>query len=195
METDVVRMPKVPDGWFDAEPGSLENSPDRRVQQDVGSIDLGSISSPAISSPSVTPGPTSLKAADYAQAHADNRSQGRCYRYVKQALQGSGAVTDYIPGRAAKEAGPELVRRGYVDILKDPDANIHSPYDAPAGSVLVYAPTADAKDNNAQYGHIEIRTPNGFASDYYRPKARTGPVSNGLSGSGRRLIGVYVNPQ
>jgi hypothetical protein len=54
---------------------------------------------------------------------------------------------------------------------------------------------ADAKDNNAQYGHIEIRTPNGFASDYYRPKARTGPVSNGLSGSGRRLIGVYVNPQ
>ena len=140
------------------------------------------------------PGAASRRAADIAQERALPRSSSYCYRYVKQALQRSGAVADYLPGTAASGAGPALERRGFVNVLGRPGSGIRSPYDAPKGAVLVYAAAPGATDRNARYGHIEIRTGDGFASDYHSARARTGPAANGLDGRGRVLIGVYVKP-
>lgn len=142
-----------------------------------------------------TPGAASIKAADLAASRAAGlASGGKCYAWVKTALQQSGAVPDYMPGVAAKGAGPALEQRGFTNILNQPGANIRSPYDAPKGAVLVYGAAPGATDRNAKYGHIEIRTAGGFASDYASANARTGPASNGLEGRGRVLIGVYVKP-
>jgi LysM repeat protein len=141
------------------------------------------------------PGTASVKAADIAADRAAGHSSiGRCYAWVKTALQKSGAVSDYIPGVAAKDAGPALEQRGFVNILNRPGAQIRSAYDAPKGAVLVYGAAPGATDRNAKYGHIEIRTDSGFASDYASANARTGAAANGLTGRGRTLIGVYVKP-
>jgi LysM repeat protein len=128
----------------------------------------------------------SVRAAELAEARALPGSRGLCYRYVKQALQQSGAVNTYLPGGSAIQAGPHLERQGYTNILNRPGFNIRSPYDAPPGAVLVYA--------GGQHGHIELRTRNGFASDYFSPRARTGGAGEGLDGRGRRLVGVYIKP-
>jgi type VI secretion system secreted protein VgrG len=142
-----------------------------------------------------TPDATSQKAADIAAARAAGHpSIGRCYAWVKEALQKSGAVADYMPGVAAKDAGPTLERRGFVNLLDRAGNGIGSPYDAPKGAVLVYGAAPGARDANAKYGHIEIRTDGGFASDYVSARARTGAEANGLEGRGRTLIGVYVKP-
>ena len=121
------------------------------------------------------------------------RSSGYCYRYVKQALQAAGAVPDYLPGAAAKDAGPHLERRGFVNLLDRPGSGIASPYDAPVGAVIVYGAAPGATDRNARYGHIEIRTRDGFASDYFSPNARTGPAANGLEGRGRVVTARYAS--
>ena len=143
------------------------------------------------------PGASSIKAATAAKANVRARSAGLCYRYVKRALLAGGAVDHYLGGASAIEAGPELVKEGFVDIFGLPGAGIKSPYDAPVGAVLVYKATSTATDKNRIHGHIEIRVPGGFASDYFSPRARTGPESNGTavnSSSGRALAAVYVKP-
>jgi LysM repeat protein len=152
----------------------------RPVQQNNGALVAGS---------------DALKVADTARSGVLPKSQSKCYAYVKKALQRSGAVSDYIPGVAAKNAGTELKKRGFQNILDDPSYGIQSPYDAPPGAVLVYGAAPGATDKNAQYGHIEVRTRDGFASDYFSPHARTGDAENGLEGRGRVLIGVYIKPE
>ncbi len=141
-----------------------------------------------------TPNAQALRTADVAQANAGAKSQGMCYKWVKQSLLKSGAVSDFIPGVAAKGAGPELEKRGFVNIMGRNGSNIRSPYDAPPGAVLVYGAASNATDKNAKYGHIEIRTRTGFASDYSSTTARTGSAANGTEGRGRVLIGVYIKP-
>ncbi|MFL6845977.1 MAG: LysM peptidoglycan-binding domain-containing protein [Allosphingosinicella sp.] len=146
----------------------------------------------------IAPGALSVKAAQLAEKTAQGRrSQGKCYRFVKLALLNSGAVDEYLAGASAINAGPILERDGFVDLLHDDKAGIKSPYDAPVGAVLVYRATPTSTDRNRIHGHIEIRTANGFASDYFSPRARTGPRENGLTllgPSGRTLDGVYVKP-
>lgn len=143
----------------------------------------------------VTPDASSIRAADIAATRAEGRSsQGRCYAWVKTALQKAGAVPDYMPGVAAKNAGPALEKRGFVNLLDQPGHGIRSPYDAPKGAVLVYGAAPGATDRNARYGHIEIRTDKGFASDYASARARTGAAAEGMEGRNRVLIGVYVKP-
>lgn len=149
----------------------------------------------AASSGAVTPDASSIKAADIAATRAEGRSsEGRCYAWVKTALQKAGAVADYLPGVAAKNAGPALEQRGFVNLLDQPGHGITSPYDAPKGAVLVYGAAPGATDRNARYGHIEIRTDKGFASDYASARARTGAAADGMEGRNRVLIGVYVKP-
>jgi LysM repeat protein len=142
----------------------------------------------------ITPGRASIRAADLAENRAGPTSKKQCYAWVKRALQDSGAVSRYLVGVPAKGAGPELAKEGYVNVLGKPGYNIKSPYDAPKGAVLVYGAAPGATDGAAKWGHIEIRTSSGFASDYKSPRARTGPAENGLSGKGRVLIGVYIKP-
>jgi len=118
-----------------------------------------------------------LAAIRYAMAHKYRKSKKVCYRKVKDALLAAGLVTKDLVGGSAKTAGAQLLQHHYKKIA------ITNPYLAPVGAVLVYT--------GGKHGHIEIRTPSGFVSDYYSPNARTGASQVGI-GRGRQLIGVYI---
>ncbi|MCD7099406.1 LysM peptidoglycan-binding domain-containing protein [Stenotrophomonas sp. MMGLT7] len=121
---------------------------------------------------------------------AENKSLGRCYLYVKVALQASGMTGRYLQGAPAKEAGAELEAEGFRNLLDMPDHEINSPYDAPVGSVIVYDVT-----DGSRWGHIEIRMDDGsFASDYRSPNSRVMRKSEPTTmiGRKRKVIGIWV---
>lgn len=109
--------------------------------------------------------PTLTKAATIAQERAHARSKSRCWRYVKQALLAAGAVTSYPKTEFAKEAGDELVRDFGFEKLP-----INDPYAAPVGSVIVYY------KGEKLPGHVEIRTKEGFVSDFKTKNPSPHPV-------------------
>lgn len=99
---------------------------------------------------------TLVRAATFAQERAYAKSKAHCWQYVKQALVASGAVTSYPKTNYAYQAGDELVHNyGFRKL------SIRDPYQAPLGAVLVYG----AGSNGA--GHVELRTKDGFVSDYH----------------------------
>ncbi len=113
--------------------------------------------------------PRLARAATIAQERANAHSKSLCWRYVKNALLAAGVVKSRPETAFAKEAGDELVREhGFTKVA------ITNPYDAPVGAVLVYT----AKGGP---GHVEIRTEDGFVSDFRTPTP-----------SRRPLLGVYV---
>ena len=114
--------------------------------------------------------PRLARAATIADERARAHSRSRCWRYVKEALLASGAVTSYPKTALASKAGDELVRD--YGFKKLP---IRDPYKAPVGAVLVYY-----KGRNRP-GHVEIRTKTGFVSDFRSKDATRHP-----------LLGVYV---
>jgi hypothetical protein len=96
--------------------------------------------------------PKLRRAATIAQDRANAHSKARCWQYVKEALLKSGAVSSYPKTAYAYEAGTELTRDyGFKKL------SVRDPYLAPLGSVLVYGGR----------GHVEIRTKDGFVSDYH----------------------------
>ena len=98
--------------------------------------------------------PTLRRAATIAQERANARSHFRCWQYVKEALLAARAVGSYPKTAYAAEAGQELVRNyGFRQLA------VHDPYAAPVGAILVYG--------NKSRGHVEIRTRDGFVSDYH----------------------------
>ncbi len=100
--------------------------------------------------------PRLRRAATIAQERSNAHSRARCWRYVKEALLASGAVTAYPKSAYAVQAGEELVRDyGFKRIA------VRDPYNAPLGAVLVYS------HGSRGAGHVEIRTRNGFVSDYH----------------------------
>lgn len=113
--------------------------------------------------------PNLMRAATIADERAHAHSKSRCWHYVKEALLASGAVASRPKTELAKQAGDELVRD--YGFKKLP---IHDPYAAPVGSVLVYF------KGKSQPGHVEIRTKDGFASDFRTKDACRHP-----------LLGVY----
>jgi hypothetical protein len=113
--------------------------------------------------------PKLLRAASIAQERAHAHSKSRCWKYVKNALLASGVIDSRPTTALAKQAANELVRD--YGFRKLP---IRDPFKAPIGSVLVYNARGSA-------GHVEIRTKNGFVSDF---KAKVP--------SKRPLIGVYA---
>lgn len=113
--------------------------------------------------------PKLMRAATIANERAHAHSKSRCWHYVKEALLASGVI-DSLPKTAlAKQAGDELVRN--YGFKKLP---IRDPFAAPLGAVLVYSARGAA-------GHVEIRTKNGFVSDF---RSKTP--------SRRSLIGIYA---
>ncbi|HEV2806366.1 MAG TPA: hypothetical protein VGW57_15690 [Chthoniobacterales bacterium] len=113
--------------------------------------------------------PTLMRAATIAQERAHAHSKSRCWHYVKEALVASGAVDSRPKTALAKQAADELVRDyGFKKL------SIQDPFKAPIGSILVYNARGAA-------GHVEIRTKNGFVSDF-----RSNTPSK------RPLIGVYA---
>jgi hypothetical protein len=113
--------------------------------------------------------PRLMRAATIAEERAHAHSRSRCWQYVKEALLASGVVGSYPKTAYAKEAGDELVRSFGFKKLR-----VNDPYKAPLGSVLVYNASQAA-------GHVEIRTKDGFVSDFRSPVP-----------SKRPLLGVYA---
>ena len=113
--------------------------------------------------------PKLLRAASIAQERAHAHSKSRCWKYVKNALLASGVIDSRPTTALAKQAATELVQE--YGFKKLP---IRDPFAAPVGAVLVYNARRAA-------GHVEIRTKNGFVSDF---RSKTP--------SKRPLLGVYV---
>ena len=113
--------------------------------------------------------PKLMRAATIAQERARAHSHSRCWHYVKEALVAAGVVSSRPKTEYAKQAGQELVSN--YGFKKLP---VRDPYQAPVGSVLVY----DAKRSA---GHVEIRTKDGFVSDF---RSKTP--------SRRPLLGVFI---
>jgi hypothetical protein len=113
--------------------------------------------------------PKLMHAATIAEERAHAHSNSRCWQYVKEALLASGAVSSYPKTAYAKEAGEELMKSYGFRRL-----SVRDPFKAPVGAVLVYGASRAA-------GHVEIRTRDGFVSDF-RSKIP----------SPRPLIGVYA---
>ena len=109
-----------------------------------------------------------VRAMEIANSRAYGRSQGSCWRYVKNALLSAGLVDSRPTTAYAKQAAGELTSKyGFRRIA------CSDPYSAPIGSVLVYG--------GSGAGHVEFRTRSGFVSDFTTPRP-----------SKRPLIGVYV---
>ncbi len=102
--------------------------------------------------------PKLMRAATIAQERANAHSKGRCWHYVKTALVAAGVLNSYPKTAYAAEAGSELMHSyGFTRL------SMRDPYSAPVGSILVYG--------NLSRGHVEIRTRDGFVSDYHSKNA------------------------
>jgi len=113
--------------------------------------------------------PKLMHAATIAEERAYAHSRRQCWHAVKEALLALGAISSRPTTEYAKQAGQELVNN--YGFLKLP---VNDPYQAPVGSVLVY-------NANHAAGHVEIRTKDGFVSDF---RSKTP--------SRRPLLGVFV---
>jgi hypothetical protein len=109
------------------------------------------------------------QAASIAQERAHAHSRSRCWHYVKDALLASGVIDSRPKTELARDAASELVNNYGFKRL-----SITDPFSAPVGSVLVYGTARSV-------GHVEIRTKDGFVSDFRSPIP-----------SKRPLMGVYA---
>jgi hypothetical protein len=113
--------------------------------------------------------PKLLRAASIAEERAHAHSRSRCWHYVKEALLASGVIDSRPKSELARDAADDLVTNyGFKKL------SVHDPFAAPIGSVLVYG-------TSRSVGHVEIRTKDGFVSDFRSPTP-----------SRRPLIGVYA---
>ncbi len=110
-----------------------------------------------------------MQAASIAEERAHAHSRSRCWHYVKEALLASGAVDSRPKTELARDAAQELVSNYGFKRL-----SVTDPFSAPIGSVLVYG-------TSRSVGHVEIRTREGFVSDFRSPTP-----------SRRPLLGVYA---
>ena len=98
--------------------------------------------------------PKLARAATLAEERSSAQSKAACWHYVKDALFSAGVINSYPKTADAAEAGDELMRNYGFKRLP-----IRDPYAAPIGAVLVYG--------DRTHGHVEIRTKDGFVSDYH----------------------------
>jgi hypothetical protein len=110
-----------------------------------------------------------MQAATIAQERAHAHSRSMCWHYVKEALLASGVINSRPKSELAKDAAQDLVSNYGFKRLP-----VNDPFAAPVGSVLVYGA-------NRAAGHVEIRTREGFVSDF-----------NSKTPSRRPLLGVYA---
>ena len=113
--------------------------------------------------------PKLMQAATIAQERAHAHSRSLCWHYVKEALLASGVIDSRPKSEFAKDAAQDLVSNyGFKKL------SVKDPFAAPVGSVLVYG-------TNHTGGHVEIRTKDGFVSDFCSKTP-----------SPRPLLGVYA---
>jgi hypothetical protein len=111
-----------------------------------------------------------IEAANIAKRRAEPRMTWHCWKYVKDALLAAKLVERRPTTAWARQAGDELTANyGFAKLpTKDP-------YAAPVGAVIVYG--------GPDAGHVELRTADGFVSDFISPRAYPRPV-----------LGIYVKP-
>lgn len=114
--------------------------------------------------------PRMIKAAQIAQQRANPRMTWHCWAYVKDALLAADVVEHRPVSIWARQAGAELA--GNYGFKK---LGTRNPYAAPVGAVIVYG--------GRDAGHVELRTPSGFASDFISRQPYPRPV-----------LGIYVKP-
>jgi hypothetical protein len=113
--------------------------------------------------------PKLMRAASIAEERAHAHSRSMCWHYVKEALLASGVIDSRPKSELARDAAQDLVTNyGFRKL------SVRDPFAAPIGSVLVYG-------TSRSVGHVEIRTKDGFVSDFRSPTP-----------SKRPLIGVYA---
>ncbi|MES2570685.1 MAG: hypothetical protein V4710_11610 [Verrucomicrobiota bacterium] len=109
-----------------------------------------------------------IRAAQIAMQRARPQMTWHCWRFVKDALLAANLVSSRPTTAWAKQAGDELCEKfGFVRIA------IRDPKKAPVGAVIVYG--------GADAGHVELRTPGGFVSDFVSKTPYPRP-----------LVGVFV---
>jgi hypothetical protein len=113
--------------------------------------------------------PKLMRAASIAEERAHAHSRSLCWHYVKEALLASGVIDSRPKSELARDAADDLVTNYGFRRL-----SVRDPFAAPIGSVLVYG-------TSRSVGHVEIRTRDGFVSDFRSPTP-----------SRRPLIGVYA---
>ena len=113
------------------------------------------------------------------------KSIGLCASYVKAALCISGAWSTYHSGHA-QELNSAFEEEGFTNIIDKLD----SPYDAPIGAVIIL--------QYGNYGHIEIKTKEGFISDFIQnnsvlgSKADVVGMEHTQNDVHRKVIGIWV---
>jgi hypothetical protein len=111
-----------------------------------------------------------IRAVEIAKRRAHPKMTWHCWKYVKDALLAAQVVGSRPKSVFANHAGAELCNKyGFTKLP------IHDPYQAPVGAIVVY--------DGADGGHVEIRTEDGFVSDFESRTAYPRPV-----------LGVYVKP-
>lgn len=120
------------------------------------------------------------------------KSKGFCYTAIKKILAASGLVpNDRIGGESALSAKDTLKEQfGFINLLDilSFKTEIITAADAPVGSVLVYSSDNKCKRSKIpDCGHIEMKTENGFISDFYTKNLITRKPQY-------KLVAVMVKP-
>lgn len=114
--------------------------------------------------------PRMIRAAQIAEQRAHPHMTWHCWAYVKDALLAANVVENRPVSVWARQAGSELsARYGFKKLWTT------NPYAAPVGAVIVYG--------GQDAGHVELRTEDGFASDFTSRTPYPRPV-----------LGIYVKP-
>lgn len=125
-------------------------------------------------------------AISYLMKNRLSKARGKCAVHVRKGLAHAGLIPN-IPMGHAKEYVANLKKHCFQNMI----GRYPTPESAPAGAVLVYKGVNPRADKNAKYGHVEVRTPLGYVSDYFSDNPRTG---KGAVGRNRQLIGVMIKP-
>ena len=104
-----------------------------------------------------------IRAMEIARKRAHPKTTWRCWAYVKDALLAANVVSTRPTTAWAKQAGGELTQKYGFKKLATLD-----PMLAPVGAVVVYG--------GSDAGHVEIRTPSGFVSDFVSSQPYPRPV-------------------
>jgi hypothetical protein len=104
-----------------------------------------------------------IRAVKIARERAHRVTTWHCWGYVKDALLAANVVDTRPKSSWACQAGDELVQKfGFKKIAQ------LDPRRAPVGAVVVYG--------GGDAGHVELRTADGFVSDFFSPTPYPRPV-------------------
>ena len=114
-----------------------------------------------------------------------NHSENRSFMYLKYALMDAGFTTKKLDGAMAKNAGPELEKIGFVNLMSCSEwvSKIQKPGDAPPGTIVVLSPRRNS--SGTPYGTIALKSKYGCDSDFASSECNFGD---------RKILGVYFKP-